>query len=61
MGEPFWENGIMSRAMEEIGYTAFEQFDIVRLYAESFAINNGLRRVLEKEGFNGKEFYRKIF
>ena len=51
----------MSRAMEEIGYTAFEQFDIVRLYAESFAINNGSRRVLEKEGFNGKKFYRKIF
>lgn len=51
LGEPFWGNGIVSRAIEEMSHTAFEQLDIVRLYAEPFAINHGSRRALEKAGY----------
>lgn len=51
LGEPFWGNGIMSKAIGMISDIAFDRFDIVRLYAEPFAVNDSSCRALEKAGF----------
>lgn len=51
LAEEFWGKGIMSAAVKEICREAFETFDIIRIYAEPYAYNNGSRRVLEKAGF----------
>lgn len=51
LGEPFWGNGIMSRAIVQMRDYAFANYDIIRMYAEPFAHNAGSRRALEKTGF----------
>ena len=51
LGEPFWGNGIISKAIAMISDIAFKKFDIIRLYAEPFAVNYGSCRALEKAGF----------
>lgn len=51
LAEDFWRKGIMSRAVQTICKEAFETFDIVRIFAEPFADNEGSRGVLEKAGF----------
>ena len=51
LAEPFWGKVIMSQAVAQICREAFERFDIVRIYAEPYAYNQGSRRVLEKAGF----------
>jgi [ribosomal protein S5]-alanine N-acetyltransferase len=51
LGEPFWGKGIMSKAIEQLCQTAFEQYDLVRIFAEPYAHNIGSRKALEKSGF----------
>jgi len=51
LGEEFWGKGIMTEATRLICAEAFETFDIVRIFAEPFAHNQGSRKVLEKAGF----------
>lgn len=51
LGEPFWNNDIMSRAIRQLCDYAFAHCDIVRIYAEPFDYNIGSRRALEKAGF----------
>ena len=51
LGRPFWGQGIMTRAVEQVCGYVFANYDIVRIYAEPFAENIGSRRVLEKAGF----------
>ncbi|AKB81847.1 Ribosomal-protein-L7p-serine acetyltransferase [Methanosarcina barkeri 3] len=51
LGEPFWGKGIMSEAIKQLCRTAFEQYDIVRIFAEPYAQNIGSRKALEKAGF----------
>ncbi len=51
LGEPFWGQGIVSRAILQLCGFAFAQYDIVRIFAEPFAHNMGSRRALEKAGF----------
>jgi ribosomal-protein-alanine N-acetyltransferase len=51
LGEPFWNKGIMTEAISRICSEAFKKYDIVRIFAEPFAVNIGSRRVLEKSGF----------
>ncbi|MDY0130935.1 MAG: GNAT family protein, partial [Methanosarcina vacuolata] len=50
-GEPFWGRGIMSEAIKQLCRAAFEQYDIVRIFAEPYAQNIGSRKALEKAGF----------
>ena len=52
LAEPYWGRGVMTEAVRRISETAFACFDIVRLFAEPFAVNAGSRRVLEKAGFS---------
>jgi len=51
LGEPFWNGGIMTEAVRRICKEAFEHFDMIRIFAEPFAHNEGSRKVLEKAGF----------
>lgn len=51
LAEDYWRKGIMSKAVWMICKEAFEAFDIVRIFAEPFADNEGSRGVLEKAGF----------
>jgi len=51
LGEPFWNNGLMSEAVKQLCDEAFKTFDIIRIFAEPFAYNIGSRRTLEKAGF----------
>jgi [ribosomal protein S5]-alanine N-acetyltransferase len=51
LSEDYWKQGITSRAAKEICKEAFEQFDIIRIYAEPFSYNEGSKGVLLKAGF----------
>jgi len=51
LGEAFWGNGILSRAIPEVLKFAFETYDITRVYARPFGNNPASQRVLEKTGF----------
>ena len=51
LGEPFWGKGIMSEAVSKFADYAFQQYKLVRLFAEAYAYNAGSCRVLEKAGF----------
>jgi RimJ/RimL family protein N-acetyltransferase len=51
LAEPYWGSGIMTAAVKEMVIYAFDNFDIIRLYARPFSSNTGSQRVLEKAGF----------
>ncbi|AMP20476.1 hypothetical protein AZF37_04215 [endosymbiont 'TC1' of Trimyema compressum] len=51
LGEPFWGEGIMTKALKDIVAYGFETMGLVRIWAEVFAFNKGSARVLEKVGF----------
>lgn len=51
LGEDYWGKGIISRAIVQICKYVFENYDVVRIFAESFASNIGSQRALEKAGF----------
>ncbi|TAL60506.1 MAG: N-acetyltransferase [Bacteroidetes bacterium] len=51
LAKEYWGRGIMTRAIKAATSYAFNEFDIVRVYAEPFADNNGSRKALEKSGF----------
>jgi ribosomal-protein-alanine N-acetyltransferase len=47
------------KSLKAVTSYAFPKFDIIRVYAESFADNPGSRRALEKAGFTCEAFFRK--
>jgi len=51
LAEPFWGNGIITRAIVETAEYGFKTFDITRIFARPFSINPASQRVLEKAGF----------
>ena len=51
LAEPFWGNGIITRAIEQTVEYGFKTFDITRIFARPFSINSASHRVLEKAGF----------
>ena len=51
LAEPFWGQGIISRAIKEIVAFAFKTYDIDRVFARPFGTNKASQRVLEKSGF----------
>ncbi len=51
LAEPYWGNGLMTSAVNQICQYVFANSDIIRIYAEPFAYNVGSCRVLEKSGF----------
>jgi ribosomal-protein-alanine N-acetyltransferase len=51
LAQPYWGRGIISAAAVQICAQAFEELDIIRIFAEPFAYNAASRKVLEKAGF----------
>ena len=51
LAEPFWGNGITSRAIRETVEYGFKTFDIIQIFARPFSTNPASQRVLEKAGF----------
>lgn len=51
LGEDFWGKGIMTGLVEAFTAWAFQNFDIMRIYASVFASNASSARVLEKAGY----------
>ena len=51
LGEPYWHQGIMTKAVKLIVKYAFENYDLKIITAEIFARNKGSQKVLFKNNF----------
>ena len=51
LAEPFWGRGIAVEALELVTAYAFDECNLLRLFALPFADNDRSTRVLEKAGF----------
>lgn len=51
LAEPFWGNGIMSRAIPQMVKYAFNNFEIARIFARPFGTNIASQMALKKAGF----------
>lgn len=51
LAEPFWGQGIITRAIQQMVNYGFKTFDINRIFARPFGSNIASQRVLEKAGF----------
>jgi len=51
LAEEYWGKGLMPKVVRYMTQYLFENFDIIRVYAQPFARNTASRRVLEKAGF----------
>lgn len=51
LAEPFWGNGIMTKAIQQMIDFTFKTFDINRIFARPFGNNPGSQKILEKNGF----------
>lgn len=51
IGEPYWGKGFATDAIRLLIKFAFEEPDLLRVYANIFEYNAGSMRVLEKTGF----------
>lgn len=51
LAEPFWSQGIISRAVALAVDHAFKTFEITRVFARPYGRNMASQRVLEKNGF----------
>jgi RimJ/RimL family protein N-acetyltransferase len=52
LGEKYWGNGILTRAIPQMLDFAFKTYDINRVFARPFGTNFASQRVLEKTGFS---------
>lgn len=57
-GEPFWNRGIMSKAVAQIIDSAFRQDEFERIYAYVFEENHTAISVLRKNGFEKEGLLR---
>jgi [ribosomal protein S5]-alanine N-acetyltransferase len=51
LAEPFWGQGIMSKAIEEMVTIGFERLPIHRIFARPFGSNKPSQKALENAGF----------
>ncbi len=58
LGEPYWNKGIMPRAVNLICDYGFRELDIVRIHAGIFEFNPSSMRVLEKCGFRREAIFK---
>ncbi len=59
IGEPFWGNGIATKAIQLITQYGFEEMKLVRIFAGVFGFNKASMHVLEKNGFIKEGILRK--
>ncbi len=51
LAEPFWDKGVMTKAVRALSEYAFEELGLHRIFAEPYTTNTASARVLEKSGF----------
>ena len=59
IGEPYWGQGIGTKAVELIVQNALEKLKLVRIFAGAFEYNIGSIKVLEKNGFQKEGVARR--
>jgi RimJ/RimL family protein N-acetyltransferase len=59
LGEPYWDRGLMTRAVLATSEWAFENYKLTRIVAMAFSHNVGSMRVLEKAGFEREGILRR--
>lgn len=59
LGEPYWNKGIMTKAVNLICEYGFKELDIVRIFTGVFEYNIASRKVLEKCGFEREAIFKK--
>jgi len=59
IGEPFWNKGIMTQAVNLITKWGFKNLGIVRIHTGVFEFNKASQRVLEKCGFLPEGTFKK--
>jgi len=59
VGEPFWNKGIATKAVNRITEWGFNHLDIVRIYTGVFEFNQASQRVLLKCGFIQEAVFKK--
>ena len=59
LAEPFWGNGIITKAIIQIVEYGFIHFDITRIFARPYGTNVASQRVLEKAGFTFEGRFEK--
>lgn len=51
LAEEYWGKGVMTKSISALIEFIFNNYDIIRIFAEPYAKNTGSRKVLEKVGF----------
>lgn len=51
IGEPYWNRGITTRAVNLICEYGFRELDVIKIFSGVFSFNTASQRVLEKCGF----------
>ena len=59
IGQPFWNKGIVTKAVNLIVEYGFSTLDFVRIHAGIFEFNTASQRVLEKCGFVKEGVFKK--
>lgn len=59
IGEPLWNRGIMTQAVNMMVDFGFSTLGVVRIYASVFEFNKASQRVLEKCGFEKEAILKK--
>lgn len=59
IGEPFWDKGIMTKAVTLMTDFGFTKLGLVRIYAGVFEFNKASQRVLEKCGYEKEAVFKK--
>jgi RimJ/RimL family protein N-acetyltransferase len=58
LGEPYWNLGIMTKAVNLITRYGFEEIGLARIHTGIFAFNRASMRVLEKCGYRREGIFR---
>jgi RimJ/RimL family protein N-acetyltransferase len=58
IGEPYWNLGIMTKAVELITEYGFKELGLLRIHTGIFEFNKASMRVLEKCGFQNEGVFR---
>lgn len=61
LAEPYWGQGIITRAVKQMIEYGFQHFDITRIFARPFGTNIASQKVLEKTGFTLEAKFDKTF
>ncbi|MEM7084673.1 MAG: GNAT family protein [Bacteroidota bacterium] len=58
IGEPFWGNGIATKAVELITNYGFDELDLNRIYSGVFEYNMASMKVLENNGYEREGIFK---